>query len=85
VAAAFRIASKVNLRVTEQHGISQVPVAHQIRLKVIPYSNRFQLRKFVQENTDTAREAIYMDENSNYRGIGDADTRHETVNHSAEQ
>ena len=51
-----------------------MPVAHQIRLKVIPYSNRFQFRKFVQENTDPACKAIYTDENWNYRGIGDPDT-----------
>ena len=30
-------------------------------------------------------EAIYTDENWNYRGIADADTRHETVNYSAEE
>lgn len=53
-----------------------------IRLKVIPYSNRLQFRKFVAETTDPTCEAIYTDENISYKGIGDADTRHETVNHS---
>jgi transposase-like protein len=65
--------------------IGAVQRGGEIRLKVIPYSNRFQFRKFVEENTDPACEAIYTDENWNYKGIGDADTRHETVNHSAEQ
>jgi transposase-like protein len=57
----------------------------QIRLQVIPYSNRFQFRKFVAETTDPKCEAIYTDENIRYKGIADEDTRHETVNHSLEQ
>lgn len=62
--------------------IGAVERGGEIRLKVIPYSNRFQFRKFVAETTDPACEAIYTDENINYKGIGDADTRHETVTHS---
>jgi transposase-like protein len=56
-----------------------------IRLKVVPYSNRFQFRKFVEETTDPKTEAIYTDDNINYVGVADADTRHETVKHSEEQ
>jgi len=65
--------------------IGAVQRGGQIRLKVIPYSKRFQFRKFVEENTDPACEAIYTDDNINYKGIEDADTRHETVNHSEEE
>ena len=65
--------------------IGAVERGGEIRLKVIPYSNRFQFRKFVAETTDPTCEAIYTDENSNYIGIGDADTRHETVCHSKEE
>jgi transposase-like protein len=65
--------------------IGAVQRGGQIRLKVIPYSNRFQFRKFVEETTDPKTGAIYTDENIRYKGIGDADTRHETVNHAEEQ
>jgi len=54
-------------------------------LKLVPYSNRFQFRKFVEETTDPKTEAIYTDENINYLAIEDSDTRHETVKHSEEQ
>jgi len=65
--------------------IGAVQRGGEIRLKVVPYSNRFQFRKFVNEAVDPKTEAIYTDDNVNYLGIEDADTRHETVNHSAEQ
>src|SRR6266404_8342445 len=50
--------------------IGAVQRGGEIRLKVIPYSNRFQFRKFVSETTDPACEAIYTDENIRYKGIG---------------
>ena len=62
--------------------IGAVERGGRIYLKVIPYSNRFQFRQFVTETTDPACEAMTRYENINYRGIGDADTRHETVTHS---
>jgi transposase-like protein len=65
--------------------IGAVQRGGEIRLKVVPYSNRFQFRKFVGEAVDPATEAIYTDDNINYLGIADSDTRHETVNHAAEQ
>lgn len=40
---------------------------------------------FARQNTDPKTEAIYTDELPSYEGIADADTRHETVNHSAEE
>lgn len=65
--------------------IGAVQRGGQMRLKVVPYSNRFNFRKFVDESVAPETEAIYTDENVSYFGIGDSDTRHETVNHSAEQ
>jgi transposase-like protein len=65
--------------------IGAVQRGGEIRLRVVPYSNRFQFRKFVDEAVDPTTEAIYTDDNVNYVGIEDSDTRHETVNHSAEQ
>lgn len=55
------------------------------RLKVLPYVDRETLRAFITETTDGKTEAIYTDEHPGYKGIGDADTRHESVNHSKEE
>jgi transposase-like protein len=57
----------------------------EIRLQLIKAPNRYLLRKFINENTEPDTEAIYTDQWSGYQGIGDADTRHETVNHSEEE
>ena len=56
-----------------------------IRLAVVPNADRKNLHAFIQEHVAQDAEAIYTDEWPAYRGIGDADTRHETVNHSAEE
>jgi transposase-like protein len=56
-----------------------------IRLKVVTAADRKTLHKFIKENTAPDTEAIFTDENPAYRGIADADTRHETVNHSQEE
>jgi transposase-like protein len=56
-----------------------------IRLSVIKSPNRYWLHKFIHETTDPKAEAIYTDEAKAYKGIADADTRHETVNHAADE
>src|SRR5438132_1979226 len=56
-----------------------------IRLKVIKSPTRYWLHKFIHETTDPKCEAIYTDEAQAYRGIADADTRHETVKHLEEE
>ncbi len=56
-----------------------------IRLQVIKSPSKYWLHKFIHETTDPACEAIYTDEAKAYKGIADADTRHETVNHSNEE
>lgn len=43
------------------------------------------LHEFVLSNSDPKVRAIFTDEWVGYQGIGDADTRHETVNHSKEE
>ena len=56
-----------------------------IRLKVIKSPSRYWLHKFIHETTDPKAEAIYTDEYKPYKGVADADTRHETVKHAAEE
>ena len=56
-----------------------------IRLQVIQNANKGTLHQFIKDNTDRKTEAIYTDELPAYVGIADADTRHETVNHSTEE
>lgn len=43
------------------------------------------LKGFIQDFVKDDAIAIYTDENPAYRGIGDEDTRHETVDHSKEE
>jgi transposase-like protein len=59
-----------------------------IRLKVISNRGRASkaaLMQFVKESTHDDCEAIYTDQDHAYKGIGDANTRHETVNHAADE
>ena len=56
-----------------------------IRLKVVKDTTRKTLHGFIRSTTAPDTEAIYTDEWPAYRGIGDKDTRHETVNHSADE
>lgn len=65
--------------------IGAVQRGGKIRLQVIPFADRSTLHQFVKDNTAPDTEAIYTDELPAYVGIADADTRHETVNHSAEE
>jgi transposase len=43
------------------------------------------LHAFIKEAIADEAEAIYTDKHTGYRGIGDETTRHETVDHSAEE
>jgi transposase len=56
-----------------------------IRLQVVPGADRETLHAFIREHVAPDAEAIYTDEWPAYEGIGDADTHHETVNHSLEE
>ena len=56
-----------------------------VRLERIPDVKRATLHGFVQRAVRDETEAIYTDDLKSYIGIGDSDTRHETVNHSAEE
>jgi len=53
----------------------------QIRLRVIKRNDKKTLHGFIHAVTDDDTEAIMTDSWPAYKGIGDANTRHETVNH----
>ncbi len=53
-----------------------------IRLQVIDDRTRRTLHQFIRDHVDDRAKRIITDEWYPYRGIGDADTRHETVNHA---
>ncbi len=56
-----------------------------LRTQVISARDRKTLHSFIKTHTAPDTEAIYTDEWPPYKGIADHDTRHETVNHSAEE
>lgn len=56
-----------------------------LRRQVIKSADKETLHKFIADNTAPDTEAIYTDQLPAYIGIADADTRHESVNHSAEE
>lgn len=56
-----------------------------VRLEQIPDTRRATLHDFIARTVKDEAEAIYTDELASYLGIADDDTRHATVNHSAEQ
>ncbi|MCY3656219.1 MAG: IS1595 family transposase [Chloroflexi bacterium] len=57
----------------------------QVRLERVPNVRRRTLHDFVGRTVRDEAEAIYTDELASYLGIGDADTRHERVRHSADE
>jgi transposase-like protein len=57
----------------------------EIRLRVVPNRSRENLHGFIRAVVADEAEALHTDEFVSYRGIGDEDTRHETVEHRAEE
>ena len=56
-----------------------------VRLETVPNARRETLHAFIREYVDPKAERIITDELKAYKGIADHDTKHETVNHSAEE
>ncbi|HUF52605.1 MAG TPA: IS1595 family transposase [Dehalococcoidia bacterium] len=56
-----------------------------VRLKVSGRRNKKALHAFVSDVADDTAEAFYTDDFQGYTGIGDANTRHESVDHKAEE
>jgi len=57
----------------------------EVRLRVVGDRSKGTLHGFIRDHVADEAEAIYTDEWIGYQGIGDEDTRHETVNHSAKE
>jgi len=57
----------------------------QVRLRVERHADRETIHGFIADVVDDDAEAIYTDSWRSYDGIADANTRHETVNHHAEE
>lgn len=57
----------------------------QVRLQVAGGTDRATLHGFLKGHIAPDTEAIYTDEHGGYQGIGDENTRHETVNHGADE
>lgn len=57
----------------------------EVRMETAPDATRPTLHGFINEYVSADAEAIHTDEHSAYKGIGDENTRHETVNHSQEE
>jgi transposase-like protein len=55
----------------------------ELRVRVIPNARRPHVHGFLKDTVADNAEAIYSDALRSYRGIGDADTKHEWVDHSA--
>lgn len=56
-----------------------------VRIRVEKRNDRRTLHRFIESTVADDAEAIYTDDWPAYEGIGDEDTRHETVNHSADE
>ncbi len=56
-----------------------------IVLQAIRHADRDTLHKFIHSHTAPDTKAIFTDDWPAYNGIADKDTRHETVNHSADE
>ena len=56
-----------------------------VRIERIPNVRRDTLHGFIRRTVRDEAEAIYTDDLKSYIGIADDDTRHQTVNHSAEE
>jgi transposase-like protein len=62
--------------------VGAVERSGEIRLRVTGGRDRGTLHRFLNEVVDDSATAIYTDEWVGYKGIGDANTKHDTINHS---
>lgn len=65
--------------------IGAIQRSGKVRLRAIPNTTKKELHAFIKEVVSDSAEAIYTDEWRAYRGIGDENTVHKTVNHSKDE
>jgi transposase-like protein len=65
--------------------VGAVERSGEIRLRVTGGRDRGTLHRFLNEVVDETATAIYTDEWVGYKGIGDATTKHDTINHSVKE
>ena len=75
--------TKHNLMKTIVAGI--VKRGGDVRLKVVKNNDRGTLHRFIKQHTKPTTEMIITDDWKAYQGIGDHDTKHETVNHAKKE
>src|SRR5690348_8602200 len=57
----------------------------EVRLRVVPDAEADTVQAFLKDVVAVEAEAIYTDSHRSYRGIPDHNTRHESVNHAADE
>lgn len=57
----------------------------EVRLRAVKSNDRETIHGFLNDTVADEAEAIYTDSHRSYRGIGDENTRHESVNHRADE
>lgn len=57
----------------------------ELRVRVAPNAEQDTIHGFLAENVADDAEAIYTDSHRSYRGVADHNTRHEYVNHAADE
>ena len=86
-AGGFRIRQEAALRRMDNKTVvlGAVERGGKLRVRVAPDVGQKTIHGFLRDVIDDKAEAIYTDSFRSYRGIGDANTRHEYVDHSAEE
>lgn len=65
--------------------IGAVQRGGEVRMQTGRTPNKIELHGFIKKNVSPDAEALYTDNHSAYDGIADENTRHEAVNHSADE
>lgn len=71
--------------VNKAMAVAAIQRGGQVRIKVESQRDRETLHAFLKSQTAPETDRIITDEFPAYQGIADADTKHETVNHGAEE
>ncbi|MEE8170434.1 MAG: IS1595 family transposase, partial [Phycisphaerae bacterium] len=81
----YKGTSKHGRGTSKQLVVGAVTRGGETRLRVEQGADRTTLRQFIMDHVCNGADAIYTDENPAYGDLSDADTKHETVKHSAKE